>query len=84
MPTAVLKQEVRCKKCGGNIFGEVDQYGLCVFCLQCGAEINQNGELQIRDPIAEGINVSSFDRRRGDRLNEGQHSFKRKIRSRSW
>jgi len=34
--TLVTRVVGRCRKCGGNMFEEKDQYGGYVACLQCG------------------------------------------------
>lgn len=36
---------LRCKRCGGDLFQEEDQYGIFLSCLQCSAEHKQDGTL---------------------------------------
>jgi len=52
----LIKRE-QCKRCGGYLFVESDQYDTYLSCLQCGSSHDLEGELEIRDPIAEGIIV---------------------------
>jgi len=63
----------RCRRCGGILVSEEDEYGRRDYCLQCGAE---TGEL--RDPIAEGINLRMDNKNFGARLgerNDNTHRF---------
>jgi len=59
-----------CKRCNGEV---ITNYGE-IYCLQCSAPHDIDGSLI--PPI-----IPETDRRTG---NGGRHSFKRKIRSRSW
>jgi hypothetical protein len=68
-----------CKRCGGQLRLEWDVHGLYKICYQCGAVHDITGQLEIRDPIAEGINLQDFARhyptRRGTHPNS-QHNLK--------
>ena len=35
-----------CRKCGGDLFMEVDSYGVVISCLQCGANDITRTEVQ--------------------------------------
>ena len=37
-----------CKRCGGNLYLERDQFGIYVSCIQCGAEYEAPAEQAVR------------------------------------
>lgn len=55
MPAVAVKS--RCQRCGGDLYFEADSYGEYLSCFQCGASHNLDGELELRDPVAEGISL---------------------------
>jgi len=51
----------QCQRCGGELSIECDQYGPYLDCIQCGATHKLNGELDITEPAAEGIELRGRD-----------------------
>ena len=63
--TIAIEQREICKRCGGSLFLEYDIHGYFFECLQCGATHEQDGQLKLRDPVAEGINLRMDNKRVG-------------------
>lgn len=47
------KTIMECKKCGGQVFEEVDEYGIYYDCLQCSAQYYRRNNLIQTQPMVE-------------------------------